>query len=94
MKTVIQEIPNKQSQPHSVAIADRKKGSLTGVLKVDGSSDSELSLTTSLGRLVITGSGLKLTKFDEADGVLAFVGNVDCFKYTQAKQPLLKRIFK
>ena len=75
-------------------MTDRKKAPLPGVTKVDGSSDNELALTTCLGRLVITGSELKITKFDDADGNLAFTGNIDGVKYTQAKQSLLKRIFK
>lgn len=95
MEQSVREVTSvKTQQSHSFSVVDRKKGSLTGVLKVDGSSDTELALTTALGRLVVIGSGLKITKFDEADGNLCFVGNIDCIKYTQAKQPLLKRIFK
>ena len=79
---------------HAVSVTDRKKASLTGVTKVDGASQTEIALTICLGRLAITGSELKIVKFDEADGNLSLTGNIDAFKYVQNKPPLLKRIFK
>lgn len=75
-------------------MTDRKKASLTGVSKVDSSSGNELILSTCLGRLIITGNDLQIVKYDETDGNLAFTGNIDVIKYAQAKQPLIKRIFK
>ncbi len=75
-------------------MTDRKKASMTGVAKVDGASDNEISLTTCLGRLIVTGSELKIVKFDDTDGNLSLTGNIDAIKYAQAKVPLIKRIFK
>ncbi len=75
-------------------MTDRKKAALTGVKKVECATDGELIMTTVLGRLEIRGSELKITKFDEADGVLAFTGNIDSVKYAAAKQSIIKRIFK
>lgn len=79
---------------HSVNMTDRKKASMTGVVKVDGATDKEVELTTALGRLIVTGSGLKIAKFDDADGNLTLSGEIDAIKYAVAKQPLIKRIFK
>ncbi len=79
---------------HSLNMNDRKKASVTGVSKMDGASETELALTTCMGRLIITGTGLKIVKFDEGDGNLTFSGNIDSIKYAQTKLPLLKRIFK
>ncbi len=75
-------------------MTDRKKASLTGVTKVDGMTDTQIDVTTCLGRLIITGSELKISKFDVDDGNLALTGNIDAIKYAQAKQSLIKRIFK
>ena len=75
-------------------MTDRKKASMTGVAKVDGASETEIALTTCMGRLIVTGSGLKIVKFDEQDGNLVITGNIDALKYAQTKPPLLKRIFK
>lgn len=79
---------------HSVNMTDRKKAVMTGVIKVDGATDTEIELTTALGRAIITGTALKIAKFDDADGNLTLGGNIDCIKYAAAKPPLLKRIFK
>lgn len=92
LKTIVQTAPKFTS--HGINMSDRKKASLTGVVRVDSSNETEISLTTCMGRLIITGSELKIVKFDDADGNLSFCGNIDCMKYAQAKVPLLKRIFK
>lgn len=78
----------------AISVTDRKKASLTGVVKVDGATSAEIVVTTCLGKLVISGSELKISKFDEIDGNLSFTGNIDALKYVQTKPPLLKRIFK
>ncbi len=79
---------------HRFDMSDRKKASLTGVNTVDGASGSELTLSTVLGKLEIKGNELKIVKFDETDGNLTFVGNIDSIKYAAPKQSLLKRLFK
>lgn len=91
-KTMI--APNGKFTSHSLNMTDRKKASLTGVVKVEGASPTELALSTCLGRLIVTGSELQIVKFDDADGNMTFTGNIDCVKYTQAKQSFIKRIFK
>ena len=87
-------IPATKFTSHSVNMTDRKKAVMTGVAKVDGATDTEVELTTALGRLVVTGSQLKIAKYDDADGNLTLQGNIDSIKYAAAKTPLIKRIFK
>lgn len=79
---------------HSVNMSDRKKAAMTGVAKVDGATDTEIVLTTALGKLTVTGSELKIAKFDDADGNLTLTGNIDALKYAVNRPPLIKRIFK
>ena len=87
-------VANGKFASHSLSMTDRKKLSLTGVNKVESSNAAEVVMTTALGRLTVTGSDLKIDKFDVGDGNLTIAGNVDSIKYATAKQPLLKRIFK
>lgn len=75
-------------------MTDRKKAVMTGVSKVDGATETQIDLTTALGRLIVTGTALKIAKFDDADGNLTLQGNIDGIKYAAARVPLLKRIFK
>ncbi len=86
--------PSGKFTSHSLNLTDRKKMSLTGVVKVESSNAAEVVMTTALGKLVITGNELKIDKFDVTDGNLTIAGNIDAIKYATAKQPLLKRIFK
>ncbi len=88
------EIISTKFTSHSFNMTDRKKAVLTGVNKVDSSNASEIVLTTCLGRITITGSELKIDRFDVAVGDLSLTGNIDAVKYVAAKQPILKRIFK
>ena len=94
MKEVKPVSNNSKFTSHSINMTDRKKASLTGVSKVDSSNGTELVLTTCLGRLIITGTELQIVKYDDMDGNLSLTGNIDAIKYAQAKQPLIKRIFK
>ena len=93
-ETSAQTNKNVAAIPHSFNMTDRSKAALTGVSKVDCSNSNELVLTTSMGKLEIRGSDLKISRFDVSDGSLSFTGNIDSIKYATAKQPLLKRIFK
>lgn len=87
-------LPHTKFTSHSVNMTDRKKATMTGVAKVDGATDTEVNLTTALGKLTITGKELKIAKFDDADGNLTLTGNIDAVKYAVARPPLIKRIFK
>ena len=87
-------IPSTKFTSHSVNMTDRKKAVMTGVAQVDGATETEIELTTALGRLIVTGTGLKIAKYDDADGNLTLLGNIDCIKYAVQKAPLIKRIFK
>ena len=87
-------INNTKFTSHSVNMTDRKKAVMTGVSKVDGATETQIDLTTALGRLIVTGTALKIAKFDDADGNLTLQGNIDSIKYAAARVPLIKRIFK
>ena len=87
-------IPHTKFTSHSVNMTDRKKATMTGVAKVDGATDTEVLLTTALGKLIVTGKDLKIAKFDDADGNLTLTGNIDAIKYAVTRPPLIKRIFK
>ncbi len=94
MKEIVTEKHDTKFTSHAFNMTDRKKAALTGVCKVESSNAGEIALDTCLGRLIITGSELKIDRFDVAVGDLALSGNIDCIKYAAAKQPLLKRLFK
>jgi len=92
--TVKETMPIGKFTSHAFNMTDRKKAALTGVNKVESSNAAEIVLTTCLGRLIVTGSELKIDRFDVSVGELALSGNIDAVKYAAQKQPFIKRIFK
>ncbi|MBR2968101.1 MAG: YabP/YqfC family sporulation protein [Clostridia bacterium] len=81
-------------KPHTYTISERASCSMSGVEKVISSSANLINLVTACGEMEINGKNLKISKFNLEDGSLAFDGEIDSVKYSVAKVPLLKRIFK
>ena len=67
---------------------------MTGIKEVLSYSPAEIALDSSKGRVTITGSDLKITKYNESDGALSLTGKVNAIRYDEKKPPLLRRIFK
>lgn len=88
------ENDSKKNHSHELHIFCREKGNLTGIQKVISSCDTSLVLVSDCGNLTVAGEKLKIVKFDADAGTLSFEGTVNSIKYSGAKQPLLKRIFK
>lgn len=84
----------KAVKPHTIKVENRAGGTLTGVKKLLSASPAALELDTHGGGLSIGGAGLKLERYDEAEGLLTFTGTVNKIQYTGAKVPLFKRLFK
>ncbi len=87
-------VGEKKFTTHRFDMNDRKKAALTGVTRVESSNDTEILLSTCLGRMEIRGTGFKISRFDVDSGELTFTGDIVSVKYVEAKPPLLKRIFK
>lgn len=83
-----------QHKQQNITIENRKKGMVTGVSKVVSSCETALDLVTAEGGLSITGTELKINKYDIDSGVLVFEGTVNKLQYTAAKTSLLKKMFK
>ncbi len=83
-----------KTRSHELRLTCREKGSLTGIEKVISSCDTSLNLVSVCGNLVVSGEKLRIVQFNAALGTLEFEGTVSGLRYSGAKQPLLKRIFK
>lgn len=79
---------------HSLTLENRLKCAMTGIKEVLSYSPGEIALSSDGGRLTVTGENLKITKYNERDGSLAFTGKVSAIRYDAKKVPVLKRIFK
>ena len=78
----------------TLTLENRLKCAMTGIKEVLSYSPAEITLDSSKGRIAITGSDLKITKYNEADGALSLTGKVNSIRYDEKKPPLIRRIFK
>jgi YabP family. len=73
---------------------------VTGVEDVQGFSDDNITLSTTLGTLLIKGKNMHITRYSLEDGKLMIDGEIDSIAYTQSQRPkekeggMIKRIFK
>lgn len=84
-----------QQRPHSLRLDERTKLTVTGVGEVVSFDEDTVVLKTSLGTLVVQGSGLKLRQLTLEGGSVEVEGQVDSLVYEQTRQSgsLLGRLF-
>ena len=82
-----------------VCLFSRKRMELKGIEEVESFSDAEIVLVSSLGRIAVSGSGLRIGHFSAEKGELELTGNVDAFAYLDGEEEgerrgLLGRLFR
>ena len=66
-----------------VCLFSRKRMELGGIEEVESFSETEIVLVSSLGRIAVNGSGLKIGRFSAEQGTLELTGTVDAFVYLE-----------
>jgi len=79
---------------HSLTIEQCKKVTATAISSVDAFSDKQIILSYTGGRIVITGSGMKIVNFSKTSGSFAAAGTVTGAKYIQKGGSLRQKLFK
>ena len=69
---------------HGISIAERKNIIVTGVKKIESFDNEEFMMDTTLGFLVIKGSGLEIIKLDTYQGTVSIKGQVDSLNYMES----------
>ena len=83
-----------------VCLFSRKRMELKGIEEVESFSETEIILVSSLGRIAVNGSGLKIGGFSAEKGDLTLTGTVDAFSYLDAeggegeRRGLFRRLFR
>lgn len=67
---------------HGISIAERKNIVVSGVKKIESFDNEEFLMDTTLGYLVIKGSGLEIIKLDTYQGNVSIKGQVDSLAYS------------
>jgi sporulation protein YabP len=77
----VKELEN--SFNHGISIAERKNIIVTGIKKIESFDNEEFLMDTTLGFLIIKGSGLEIIKLDTYQGNVSIKGQVDSLNYVQ-----------
>lgn len=85
---------------HEVKIIDRREIHLTGVKKITSFDHEEFLLETTMGVLLLKGSGLEILKLDTHDGNVRIKGKINSYQYLENKsgkakeESFLAKLFK
>ncbi|GFP77952.1 sporulation protein YabP [Clostridium fungisolvens] len=87
-----------EERKSNLALENRKKIVLTGVVEVLSFDEEKILLNTCLGMLTVKGEGLKMNKLDVQNGDVVIIGKVSAMIYTgevkKEKENIFKKIFK
>lgn len=88
-----------QLKNSNLLLENRKRLTITGTIEVIAFDEEKIILSTTLGRLDIKGTGLKIDKLDVQNGDLTINGTINSMVYSSKnintnKQSIIKRIFQ
>lgn len=74
-----------QKLPHTLALSERKKLTMTGALEVISFDETYVVLKTSLGTLTVQGTGLQLKQLTPEGGNVAVEGEISAMSYENSR---------
>lgn len=83
-----------QNEQHSLCVENCKKITATAIEAVESFSSTQLVLAYSGGRIVVSGSEMKITAFSKTSGQFAANGKITGVKYAQKAASLRQKLFK
>lgn len=83
----------------NLALENRKRLILSGVIEVISFDEQKIDLTTNLGNLTIKGEELKMNKLDVQNGDVIITGNIASIVYNgkvskKSNESIIRRLFK
>ena len=93
----VKEIENSFS--HGISIAERKNVLVTGVKKIESFDNEEFLMDTTLGFLIVKGTGLEIIKLDTYQGNVSIKGKINSLQYLDSTEKnkesgLFNKLFK
>ena len=87
---------NKIKKAHNIILKERNRISITGIERVNLTSETAISVNLTEGHLVVSGQNLHVIKISVDEGVLEAEGRITDVRYADKKEKvsLLKRVFK
>ena len=71
---------------HGITLLNRSHAEITGVSDVDCFNEEMIVLSTTLGSMTISGSGLNVSHLNQEEGRLIVDGEFDSIEYSGKKQ--------
>lgn len=79
---------------HNLSIEQCKRVTATAISSVDSFSDKQIVLSYSGGRILVSGSGMKIVNFSKTSGSFAATGDIFGVKYMQKGGSFRQKLFK
>ena len=93
--------PRAESEPprqsHGLALQDRRRLAVTGVVRVISCDENAAVLETPLGNLTVGGQGLQIGELSTQSGQVQLSGKIEYLQYAENRQSdggLLARLFR
>lgn len=83
-----------QNESHILSIENRKRLTATQIEAVEAFSPTQLVLSYAGGKIVITGSEMKITSFSKSNGSFSASGIFTSARYAQKGTGLRQKLFK
>ncbi len=83
-----------ETQGHIISIENRKRFTATQIEAVESFSPTQLVLSYAGGRIIVSGSEMKITSFSKSTGAFSAVGLFSAVRYAQKGGSLKQRLFK
>ena len=91
---------NISSYNHSINLLERKTLVITGVKKIENFDENHFLIDTSMGFMLVKGSGLELIKLDTLSGHVSIKGEINSIEYMlentkkNKEESIFNRLFK
>lgn len=86
--------PEQKLLPHHLELIDRKTLHITGILEVLNATESIINTKSSLGKLQITGSSLKIKNLSRETNEVDIEGEINEIKYNNTNKKIFQKLFK
>ena len=83
-----------QTEQHIISIENRKRITATQIDAVEAFSPTQIVLSFAGGKIVVAGSGMKITAFSKTNGNFSASGEIISVRYAQKSAGLKQRLFK
>ena len=86
-------VDEKTKITENLTLTNRKTLKLEGIIEINSSNETLLSIKLKDTTLTITGQNMHISRLDVNTGMLDIEGNIDCIKYGKSGN-IIKRLFK